>query len=340
MKGGENETPVGYTPGTRAPDFTALALCEKEFKEVTLSSFQGKAVLLVFYPVDFCYIAPTELVLLQEAMSDENILAISTGSPMGKLAWASTTLDKGGIEGVTFPLVSDMTGDITKKFGFLNEPRGYEFRGYTVVDSKGTVVCRSLSDLPLGLGVAESLRIYKAADTGCSAPTWTPDQYKPFSTRLCSIFNPASSKKPSPVTQAVILQAPVKQETSDTSSDSTESNQGVPTSDTESSDSIKSAATSGSIKSNESGSLNEDEETMTETIIEKPEQSDQTSTQSSSELSSSGSRAVSSEFSSSDSSVVSFPAASTPESENPGDIPSPSTSKPADKPQIKSTGQT
>ena len=179
------------------------------------------------------------------------------------------------------------------------------------------------------MGVAESLRIYKAADTGCSAPTWTPDQYKPFSTRLCSIFNPASSKKPSPVTQAVILQAPVKQETSDTSSDSTESNQGVPTSDTESSESIK---------SNESGSLNEDEETMTETIIEKPEESDQDSTQTSSEHSSSGSSAVSSEFNSSGSSVVSFPAASTSESENPGDIPSPSTSKPADKPQIKSTG--
>lgn len=181
--------------------------------------------------------------------------------------------------------------------------------------------------LALGLGVAESLRVYKAADTGCSAPTWTPDQYKPFSTRLCSIFDPTSSKKTSPVTQAVNLQAPVKQETSDTSPDSTESIQGVPTSDTESSDSIKSAADVGSIKSNESSSLNEDEETMTETNIVKPAESDQTSTQSSSELSSS------------DSSVVSFPAASTPVSENPSDIPSPSpVSKPADKPQIKPTG--
>ena len=173
------------------------------------------------------------------------------------------------------------------------------------------------------MGVAESLRVYKAADTGCSPPTWTPDQYEPFCTRLCSIFNPVSSK-PSPVTEAVTLQAPVKQETSDTSQGSTESIQGIPTSDTESSDSIKSAADEGSIQSNESSSINEDEETMTDTFIVKPKESDQTSTQSSSELSSLGS------------SVVSFPAASTPVSDNPPDIPS--TSKPADKPQIKSTG--
>lgn len=150
-----------------APDFTATAVVNKEFQDITLSSFRGKKnVLLFFYPMDFTFVCPTELHAFQEKLKDfkaknTEVLAVSIDSKFSHLAWLNQPKDEGGIEGVSYPVISDIHKSIARDFDVLHED-GIALRASFLIDKKGIVRHQTVNDLPLGRNIDEYLRLLDA----------------------------------------------------------------------------------------------------------------------------------------------------------------------------------
>ena len=161
----------GFWPGCLAPNFSANCVQSGEVFPVSLESFPGKMVLLLFYPIDFGYISPTEIVAVQDMMIELKkknceVLAISSGSVLSKVAFLSTPKYEGGLEGVEIGLLEDKEGLIARSYGVQRENSGYSFRSMVLIDMEGVVVARMLMDLSIGLGIKEALRLVK--NTNCS----------------------------------------------------------------------------------------------------------------------------------------------------------------------------
>ena len=150
-----------------APDFTATAVVNKEFQDITLSSFRGKKnVLLFFYPMDFTFVCPTELHAFQDKLKEfkaknTEVLAVSIDSKFSHLAWLSKSKDEGGIEGVTYPVISDIHKSIARDFDVLHED-GIALRASFLIDKKGIVQHQTVNALPLGRNIDEYLRLIDA----------------------------------------------------------------------------------------------------------------------------------------------------------------------------------
>ncbi len=150
-----------------APDFTATAVVNKDFQDVTLSNYRGKKnVLLFFYPLDFTFVCPTELHAFQDKLNqfrakNTEVLAVSVDSKFSHLAWLNTARDEGGIEGVTYPVISDIHKTITRDYDVLHED-GVALRATFLIDKKGIVRQQTVNDLPLGRNIDEFLRLVDA----------------------------------------------------------------------------------------------------------------------------------------------------------------------------------
>lgn len=152
--------------GKKAPSFKATAVFSGEFKTIHLEDYQGKYVVLFFYPLDFTFVCPTELHAFQDKLEDFTklgavILACSVDSAYTHKAWLETAKEKGGIQGIEYGIISDMGGKIAKDYDVLNED-GIAYRGLFLIDQKGTVRHQVVNDLPLGRSVAESIRMLEA----------------------------------------------------------------------------------------------------------------------------------------------------------------------------------
>ncbi|BDU73875.1 peroxiredoxin [Mesoterricola silvestris] len=151
-----------------APDFKATALVNGEFKEVTLSQYKGKKVVLFFYPLDFTFVCPTEILAFSDAVKEfeargTQVLGVSVDSHFSHWAWANTEVKNGGIKGVSFPLVSDLSKSIAADYNVLL-PGGIALRGLFLVDEAGILRHITVNDLPLGRNVEEVLRVVDALD--------------------------------------------------------------------------------------------------------------------------------------------------------------------------------
>ena len=151
-----------------APDFTATAVLEDDsFDEsFTLSSHRGKNVVLFFYPLDFTFVCPTEILAFDEALDefrsrDTEVIGVSVDSHFTHAAWKRTPVDDGGIGPIRFPLVSDLNKDIARDYGVLLES-GVALRGLFLIDREGIVRHSLVNDLPLGRSVTEALRVLDA----------------------------------------------------------------------------------------------------------------------------------------------------------------------------------
>jgi alkyl hydroperoxide reductase subunit AhpC len=150
-----------------APNFKAQALLpDGSFKEVSLSDYRGKYVLLFFYPLDFTFVCPTEIIAFSEAASQfealgVQILGCSVDSHFSHLAWVNTPRNKGGLGGIKYPLVADLNKSIAQDYDVLL-PAGIALRGLFLIDKGGVVRHQVVNDLPLGRSVDEALRIVKA----------------------------------------------------------------------------------------------------------------------------------------------------------------------------------
>ena len=150
-----------------APDFTAKAVMPNNtFQDLTLSSYRGKYVVLFFYPLDFTFVCPTEIVAFNKKLDEFKkknceVIGVSIDSEFSHFAWKSTPLDKGGIGNIQYPLVADITKKISKDYCVLfNE--AVALRGLFLIDKNGVVRHSVINDLPLGRSVDEALRTLDA----------------------------------------------------------------------------------------------------------------------------------------------------------------------------------
>lgn len=154
--------------GKKAPSFKAKAVVDKKIvTNFSLEQFHGQHVIFFFYPLDFTFVCPTELHAFQEKISEFQkrrcqVVGCSIDSPYTHLAWLNTPAIKGGIEGVNYPLVSDLNKTISKDYGVLHPEEGIAYRGLFLMDAQGTIRHQIVNDLPLGRSVEEALRILDA----------------------------------------------------------------------------------------------------------------------------------------------------------------------------------
>ena len=162
----DDEPVMRVLVGRKAPNFNATAVFGEEFKEIELSQYEGKYVLLFFYPLDFTFVCPTELHAFQECYSEfkkrgVEVLACSVDSKFSHLAWLKTAKEKGGIQGIEYGVVSDLGGKIADQYGVLCD-EGIAYRGLFLIDQKGIVRHQLVNDLPIGRSVEEALRTVDA----------------------------------------------------------------------------------------------------------------------------------------------------------------------------------
>jgi len=154
--------------GKKAPSFRAKTVVDQKIVEgFSLEQFQGKYVIFFFYPLDFTFVCPTELHAFQEKLSDFEarncqVIGCSVDSPYSHLAWIKTPREKGGIEGITYPLISDINKTISDAYGVLAPGEGIAYRGLFLIDQKGIVRHQVVNDLPLGRSVEEAVRMLDA----------------------------------------------------------------------------------------------------------------------------------------------------------------------------------
>jgi len=153
--------------GQQAPAFTVQAVVDGDFQDVSLSDYKGSYVVLFFYPLDFTFVCPTEIIAFSEAASKfaENnckILAASTDSVFSHLAWTNTPRKEGGLGQMNIPILADTNHKLAKAYGCLKEDDGIAYRGLYVIDAKGILRQITINDLPVGRSVEETLRLVQA----------------------------------------------------------------------------------------------------------------------------------------------------------------------------------
>jgi peroxiredoxin 2/4 len=151
-----------------APDFAAQAVMpDNSFGELKLSSYRGKYVVLFFYPLDFTFVCPSEIIAFDAAASQferkgAQVIGVSVDSPYTHWAWRNMPRREGGIGKIGYPLVSDLTKKIAKDYGVLLEEAGVALRGLFLIDKSGVVRHAVINDLPLGRSVDEAMRMLDA----------------------------------------------------------------------------------------------------------------------------------------------------------------------------------
>ena len=153
--------------GQLAPDFTATVVIDQEFQTKKLSSYRGKYVILFFYPLDFTFVCPTEVIAFSERYEEfskinTEILAVSVDSEFSHLAWIQTPRTEGGVGDVAYPLVSDLKKDISNAYNVLDPESGVALRGLFIIDKEGIIQHSTINNLSFGRSVSETLRTLKA----------------------------------------------------------------------------------------------------------------------------------------------------------------------------------
>ena len=151
----------------KAPEFSAQAVMpDGQFKTVSLSDYEGKYVLLFFWPLDFTFVCPTEIIAFSDRAKEfadlgVEILGVSIDSHFTHLAWTQTARDQGGIGPTQYPLIADLNKQICRDYDVLLDG-GIALRGLFLIDKEGVVRHQVVNDLQLGRSVDEALRMVKA----------------------------------------------------------------------------------------------------------------------------------------------------------------------------------
>jgi peroxiredoxin (alkyl hydroperoxide reductase subunit C) len=152
-----------------APDFSGEAYLNGEFKKISLSDFKGKKVVLFFYPLDFTFVCPTEIVAFTDKMEEfrkrnTEVVGVSVDSKFTHKAWAETERKDGGIKGVNYPLLSDINKKVAADYGVLLPADGIALRGLFIINKDGILKHATINHLDLGRNVDEVLRLLDAVD--------------------------------------------------------------------------------------------------------------------------------------------------------------------------------
>jgi peroxiredoxin (alkyl hydroperoxide reductase subunit C) len=152
---------------SKAPEFAGDAVIGTEMKPIKLSDYKGKWVVLFFYPLDFTFVCPTEIVAFNDRLDEfkklgVEVIGASVDSKFSHLAWNQTPRDKGGLGGIKYPLLADITKNISRDYGVLLEGGGVALRGLFLIDPEGNLQYQTVNNLSVGRSVDETLRIIKA----------------------------------------------------------------------------------------------------------------------------------------------------------------------------------
>ena len=166
----------GVMIGQPAPEFTVDALVGKEFKTINLSDYKDKWVVLFFYPLDFTFVCPTEIIEFSNRASEFEsrkcqVLGGSTDSKFSHLGWVNS---HPGLKDLKIPLIADYTKQIAYDYGILKEELGAAYRGTFIIDPEGKIRFIYITDLSVGRSVDEVLRVLDALQSG----ELTPCQWK------------------------------------------------------------------------------------------------------------------------------------------------------------------
>lgn len=150
-----------------APDFKAEAVVNGAFETLSLSEYRGKYVVLFFYPLDFTFVCPTEIIAFNEHLKEFTkrnavVLGISVDSKFTHLAWINTPRKAGGLGQLDYPLISDLSKKIASDFGVLTTDGAVALRGLFILDQQGIVRHALVNDLPIGRSVHETIRVLDA----------------------------------------------------------------------------------------------------------------------------------------------------------------------------------
>ncbi|KAJ3083892.1 peroxiredoxin 2 [Rhizoclosmatium globosum] len=153
--------------GFPAPAFKTAAVVNKQFKDISLADYKGKWVVLFFYPLDFTFVCPTEIIAYSEAAEEfrkinTEIIGCSIDSKFSHLAWINQSRDNGGLGEMKIPLLADVTKEISTAYGVLKEDEGIAYRGTFIIDPKGNLRQITINDLDIGRSIDELKRLVDA----------------------------------------------------------------------------------------------------------------------------------------------------------------------------------
>jgi peroxiredoxin (alkyl hydroperoxide reductase subunit C) len=170
--------------GQPAPDFNMPSTKNMETlaENVKLSDYKGKWLVLMFYPLDFTFVCPTELTAFSDRIEELNgvgaeVIGISTDSVHSHRAWIKTPRDQNGVADMQYPLASDTGGKLSRAYNILVEEANIALRGLFIIDPEGVLKYAVVHDLNIGRSVDETLRVLQGLQTGglCAAD-WKPGQ--------------------------------------------------------------------------------------------------------------------------------------------------------------------
>ncbi len=169
---------MSATVGQPAPDFKVQAYdrtkdgSDDQFQDVSLADYKGKWVCLFFYPLDFTFVCPTEIVAFNNALDDFEdrdcvVLTASTDSVYSHKGWCDSNSDLANLK---YPMLADTTHELSRAFGVLKEDMGVAYRGIYLIDPNGVVRWSAVHDLSVGRNVDEVLRVLDALQTDKLCP--------------------------------------------------------------------------------------------------------------------------------------------------------------------------
>ncbi|CAD6186048.1 unnamed protein product [Caenorhabditis auriculariae] len=157
--------PLG--PKSKIPDFKGTAVVDGDFKAISAADYKGKWLVMFFYPLDFTFVCPTEIIAFGDRAAefrklDAEVVACSCDSHFSHLAWTNTPRKDGGLGEMGIPLLADFSKKIAQDFGVLDDESGLSYRGLFLIDPTGQIRHVTVNDLPVGRSVDETLRVLKA----------------------------------------------------------------------------------------------------------------------------------------------------------------------------------
>nr|YP_009332911.1 hypothetical protein [Membranoptera tenuis]AKL79167.1 hypothetical protein [Membranoptera tenuis] len=184
--------------GNKAPHFSATAVHDQEFKKIELSDYIGQYVILLFYPLDFTFVCPTEITAFNDRYQEikelnTEILGISVDSEYCHLAWIQMDREVGGVGDLNYPLVSDLNKHISSSYNVLTE-EGKSLRGLFIIDKEGIIQHSLVNNLDFGRSVQETIRVLQAIQYVQNHPDEVcPANWQPGESTI--INNPIKSKE-------------------------------------------------------------------------------------------------------------------------------------------------
>ena len=169
--------------GKPAPGFAAEAVLDGDFIDLCLSDYAGKWLVLFFYPLDFTFVCPTEILAFSDRIDEfhehgAEVVGVSVDSKFTHLAWTQVPRQQGGVSGVRIPLIADLSKQLCGRYGVLGDA-GVALRGLFLIDPKGIVQHATVNNLSVGRSVDETLRLLQAfqhtqANGEVCPANWTP----------------------------------------------------------------------------------------------------------------------------------------------------------------------